>query len=287
MMQTSNKTVTPQAETLPDSTLEARPNPYPEKRPNLFSRLCYRLIILPLVWLFHPKMKTVGLENLPDEPCILVGNHSQMNGPISGEVFFKDPLYIWCTAEMMHLKEVPAYAYQDFWSGKPAWIRWFFRILSYIIAPLSVCIFNNAHTIAVYRDRRVLETINMTVEHLSEGNHVLIFPECYTPHNQIVHEFQEGFVDTAKRYWRSTGKAVCFVPFYIAPALRKMYIGKPVRYDPSASAKEERQRICTEMMDGITGIAESLPRHRVVPYPNIPKKDYPYNIAETKPSRKE
>ena len=30
-------------------------------------------------------------------------------------------------------------------------------------------------------------------------------------------------------------------------------------------------------MDEITAIAESLPEHTVVPYRNIPKKDYPTN----------
>ena len=285
-MRTSSKNVTPDSEALDSKTQDMDTPGSAARQPGVFSRFCYR-IIYPLVWLFHPKMQTVGLENLPNEPCILVGNHSQMYGPISGEIFFphhdRKHLYIWCTAEMMHLKEVPAYAYQDFWSGKPVWIRWLYRIASYLIAPISVCIFTNANTIPVYRDRRVLDTIKETCARLSEGHSVLIFPECYTPHNQIVHEFQEGFVDTAKRYWRASGKAVCFVPLYIAPKLRRMYVGQPVRYDPSAPAKEERQRICEAMMDGITQIATSLPRHRVVPYPNISKRDYPYNTSEADP----
>ena len=37
-------------------------------------------------------------------------------------------------------------------------------------------------------------------------------------------------------------------------------------------------RICRELMDAITQRACSLPEHRVVPYPNMPKKDYPTNI---------
>lgn len=31
-------------------------------------------------------------------------------------------------------------------------------------------------------------------------------------------------------------------------------------------------------MDEITAVAEALPEHTVVPYRNIPKKDYPSNI---------
>ena len=46
------------------------------------------------------------------------------------------------------------------------------------------------------------------------------------------------------------------------------------------SAEEERARICHEMQEAITDLARGLPRHTVVPYPNIPKKDYPCNLQE-------
>ena len=60
---------------------------------------------------------------------------------------------------------------------------------------------------------------------------------------------------------------------------KKMYLGKPIRFDSAAPIKEERKRICTYLMDEITAIACSLPEHTVVPYNNIPKKLYPSNIA--------
>ena len=80
-------------------------------------------IIKWFVWLFYPKMEVVGAENLPDEPVLVVGNHTQMNGPIACELYFPGNRYTWCAGEMMHLKDVPAYAYKDFWSGKPEYIR--------------------------------------------------------------------------------------------------------------------------------------------------------------------
>ena len=43
------------------------------------------LFIKWLVWIFYPKTEVVGAENLPDDACIAVGNHSQMNGPIIGQ----------------------------------------------------------------------------------------------------------------------------------------------------------------------------------------------------------
>lgn len=244
-----------------------------------FSLLVFK-IVRSLIHLFYPKITVEGIENLPDEPSLVVGNHTQMNGPIVCELYFpEDKNYTWCAGGMMHLKEVPNYAYTDFWSGKPKFSRPFYKLLSYIIAPLSVCIFNNARTIGVYRDTRLLSTFRNTVNKLSSGNHVVIFPECDEKCNNIVYNFQNKFVDVAKMYYKKTGKQVAFVPLYIAPTLKKMYFGKPIYYNASIPMDEQRQIICKYLMEEITSIAKALPEHTVVPYRNIPKKYYPSNKA--------
>ena len=245
-------------------------------RTGVISRGCFR-VLRRIVWLVMPRFAMQDIERLDGEPCIIVGNHSHNYGPIVCELDLPGEHVTWAAGQMMHLKDVPAYAFQDFWSAKPKSVRWLFRIASYLIAPLSVCIFNNARTIGVYRDTRILNTFRQTVEVLQQGQHVVIFPEQHVPHNQIVHDFQTRFVDVAKMYHKRTGKAIRFVPAYIAPELRTMYFGEAVTFDPAAPIGDERVRICNEMMDRITAMAEALPRHRVVPYPNVPKEAYPYN----------
>ncbi len=234
-------------------------------------------VIKFFVKLFYPKIKAEGLENLPQEPCVIVGNHTQMNGPIISELYSPTKSYTWCAGEMMNLREVPAYAYKDFWSNKPKYIRWFFKLLSYIIAPISVCVFNSAHTIPVYHDRRAVIAFRESIKRLEEGNSLIIFPEHSVPKNNILCEFQDGFVNVAKNYYRQTGKILKFVPMYIAPKLKTVYIGKPIEFNPKADIKEERIRICEYLGDEITKIAVSLPKHKVVPYNNLPKSKYVYN----------
>ncbi len=235
-------------------------------------------VIRWLVWLFSPKYRLEGTDNLPDEACVIVGNHSQMFGPIEGELYTPGKHYVWCAGEMMNREEVAAYAFQDFWSGKPKSVRWFFRILSHLITPLSVLIFNNAHTIAVYHDTRLISTFRDSIRKLQDGNNVVIFPECYDRHNNIVHAFQDKFVDLARFYYKKTGKCLQFVPLYLAPKLKTACYGKPILFRADAPITEERTRICEALMDSITEMAISLPEHTVVPYPNIPKKQYPKNL---------
>ena len=231
-----------------------------------------------LVCLFFPETEVVGKENLPDEAAIIVGNHSQINGPLACELYFPGRHCIWCAGQMMHLKEVPGYTFRDFWSQKPGWCRWFYKLLSYLIAPVSVFIFNNAGTVPVYHDVRLRQTLKTSLDMLQDGCSMIIFPEHDKPYNNIIYDFQDRFIDLARLYHKRTGKELSFVPLYIAPRLKKMYIGKPVRFCAETPIKEERRRIRDYLMTEITDIARRLPEHTVVPYRNIPKKFYPSNI---------
>ncbi len=239
----------------------------------------YRLL-KPIVRWVYLKIKVADTEDLPEEPAIYVGNHTQMNGPLACEFYFPVERYTWCAGQMMELKEVPAYAFADFWSEKPKRSRWLYKIASYLIAPVAVLVFKNANTIGVYRDSRLLSTFKQTVNKLQEGKSIVIFPEHNKKYNHILYEFEDHFVDVARLYHKRTGKELCFVPFYLAPYLKTMYFGKPLRFNAEAPIEEERQRIRAYLMDSITDIACGLPRHTVVPYRNIPRKEYPCNIPD-------
>lgn len=234
-------------------------------------------ILKGILWLVYPKVKSEGIENLPDGEAIVVGNHTQMNGPIACELHFPENRYTWCAGQMMSLKEVPSYAFEDFWSQKPKFTRPFYKLLSYIIAPLAVVVFNNANTIAVRRDKRIITTFKNTVQKLDEGTKVVIFPEHDKKFNNIIYDFEDHFIDVARLYYKRTGKEIDFVPLYIAPKLKKMVFGKPIKFCATAPIDEERRRVKEYLMSEITEMAKGLPRHKVVPYRNIPKRLYPYN----------
>ena len=175
----------------------------------------------------------------------------------------------------MHMKEVPAYAYKDFWSLKPKWIRWFFKIISYVIAPIASYALSRADTIAVYKDGRIAHTFKETVDKLNEGANIVIFPECPQNFNNIVNEFQDKFIDVARIYYKKYNKELSFVPMYNAAKLKTIVFGKPIKFDFNKQIDEERKRICDYLKEEITKLATELPVHTVVPYLNIKKKDYP------------
>lgn len=238
--------------------------------------ILYR-IVKWFVWLFSPKFKVEGAENLLDEATVIVGNHCQIYGPIACEFYIPGKHYTWCAGEMMSVKTVPEYAFGDFWSQKPRWTHPFYKFLSVIIAPLASHIFNNANTIGVFRDARILATFKTTVNCLKAGANVVVFPEHDVKNNNIIYDFQDKFIDIAKLYYKKTGKVLSFAPMYIAPRLKTMYIGTPTVFNPDLPMEEERERICKYLMEEITRIARQVPLHTVVPYRNIPKRLYPKN----------
>ena len=174
----------------------------------------------------------------------------------------------------MHIKEVPAYAYEDFWSYKPKYMRWFYKLLSYLIAPIASYIFNRADTIGVYRDARGLSTFKNTLKALKEGKHIIIMPETVEKRNEFVNQFEDKFVDVAALYYKKEKKALSFVPMYNAASIKTVVFGKPIQFDPSLAMDEQRKRICEYLQGELARIAKELPAHKIVPYENIGKKHY-------------
>jgi hypothetical protein len=232
-------------------------------------------IFRKIIRLFYGNRKFTGLENFPDQASIFIANHAQAHGPITMEYFFPDPKMVWCESKVIDKKEFFDYAMEDFWGHKSKKSLWFYKLFTKIITPIFTWVFKSAFTIPVYRDMRIRNTLKQTIEHLKNGVNVVIFPEKHEPYNNVVNEFQDGFVDVARLYYKSTGKCVQFVPTYNAPKLKTVVVGKPITFNPDNPIEDERKVICNYVKEEITNLAKGLPVHTVIPYENIKKKDYP------------
>ncbi|MBE7082045.1 MAG: hypothetical protein E7372_05785 [Clostridiales bacterium] len=219
----------------------------------------------------YKKTEYIGLENLPKEPSIIAGNHAQLHGPINAELYFPTKKLIWCDGPMMNRKEFPKYAYSNFFGGKP---NIFQKMLSHMIAPIITNVFRHADALPVYRDMRIMKTYKSTTDVLEQGVNVVILPECPEEFNEITNKFNEYFVDVARFYYKHNAKELNFVPMYYSKELKKTLFGKPIKFDANAPIETERKRICEYLMGEITTLAKTLPPHKVIPFNNVPKKDY-------------
>jgi hypothetical protein len=230
-----------------------------------------------VVSIFYRKRTIENKELLSKKPAIYVSNHAQIHGPLSNEMYFPNKKYIWCIGEVMKTKSAAKYNYQDFWSQKPIFIRWFFKLFSYVSAPLSAYVFSRADTIPVYKDKRIATTFKDSIRALEKGCDIIIFPESREKYNNIVNEFQTGYIDLAKIYYKKYNECLDFIPVYNAPKLKKIVIGKPITYNPEENLDIQKQEITNYLKTEITELAKNQPLHKVVPYDNVGRKNYQYN----------
>lgn len=230
----------------------------------------YRFIAF-FVCLFNRPVEFLGMENMPEEPCVIVCNHAKARGPIMAEAYLPFKKRIWCDAPMFDKKEFVKYAYSAFWGGK---VNCFKRFFVKLLAPLVAYVFKNADAIPVYRDMRVVKTYKASVEELNEGKSVLIFPECPDEYNEIINKLNVYFVDVARYYYKQTGKELLFVPMYYGATIRKAIIGNAVKFDSNADIADERKRVTDALLDETTRVAKMLPVHKVIPFNNVKKKYY-------------
>ena len=219
----------------------------------------------------YKQPKYIGLENIPKEPCIAIGNHAQMHGPVNAELYFPTKKLIWCDGPMMVRKEFPKYAYSNFWGGK---VGIFKKAFAHLIAPIITKIFRDADALSVYRDMRIVKTYKASAQALSEGINIVILPECPEEYNEITNKFNEYFVDTARYYYKAEQKELSFVPTYYCREHGIMLFGNPIKFDSKAPIEEERKRICQYLMDEITSLAKSIEVHKVIPFNAVSKKEY-------------
>lgn len=222
----------------------------------------------------YRKTKIIGMEKIPESHTIIVANHAQLNGPIIAELLMPSDTFIWANGQMTDYREVPSYAMEDFFPYKTGWARPFYRLASYVLAPLMPCVINNARAIPVYHDLRIASTMRNTVRLLAEGKNIMIFPENHEARNNIVNQFRDRYIDVARLYYKRYRIKLNFLPMYIAPSLNACYLGEAVMFDPEEDIVEERHRISEYLVDQITQMGRSLPKHTVTPFDNISRKLY-------------
>lgn len=230
-------------------------------------------ILYKVARFFYGKIKFIGLDNIKS-PCIIVANHAQAYGPLMFELGFPFSQKMWCISDMLSLKTAPNYIYKDFFKYKSKKMAWLYLPLSFLMSPMLVYLCKNIHPIAVYKDSKILSTFKNSVQSLKNGENIIIFPETHEKNNNIVNNFQTGFVNISKFYEKQCQMPLLFVPAYVCPELKTVVFGDPMGTDLDISNKEKSKEFCNQLMQEITRLAQSLPKHKVVPYANINSQNY-------------
>jgi len=198
--------------------------------------------------------KRIVSARLPEgTPTIFIANHQGSYGPVTAMASLPQPVYPWVTHEITDLALCPKYIENDFVKPEVHLRPPVSSLLSRLIGRICVALMTDLHAIPVYKNsRRIAETIAMSVRLLEQGKRILIFPEI--PNriiNEIVNEFDTGFINIARLFFERTARIVSFFPVAVNRGRMALHLGAPVRFNPLAPFRQEKVRIKRELVERI------------------------------------
>lgn len=228
---------------------------------SLYLRLC-----LALARRLFPSCDTVYEEVPDEEPGVYLCNHAGAIGPILMTLYFPKAHRTWTIDYALDKKKSAYYFAHDAFLLRSRKIKGFWKVLSAVMVKFLRPLLLAGKPIPVHHSTRMIETFRESENALENGESLVIFPEEPREFSPYVHRLYEGFADLGRAYYLRTGKRLRFYPVYAEKKNRKILVGAPIVYDPTAPAKPERKRIAEGVRDEIDRLARTLPKHKPIPF---------------------
>ncbi len=188
-----------------------------------------------------------GEENLPESgPAVYVSNHALALGPIAVVSSLPVRLYSWVIGDMVDWDKAAAYLNKDFVEPQLHIPPPISMPVSRMISQASVRLLRGVGSIPVWHGEELYETYRLSVDYLSRGRSLLIFPEdpaLPLDEQCKMSPFKKGFARLGEMYYQHTQNILRFYPMAVHPGLRRVKLGKPISYNPNNNPINERVRI--------------------------------------------
>ena len=152
---------------------------------------------------------------------------------------------------MAHLKN---YTFPVTWKIGPM----FSGILATTLGPLFARLVRSTGAVPVYRNSlKVKETYKQTIEVLTAGDSVLIFPDInYAEKTGETGALYEGFLLLDQLWNRKTGEHVQFVPVNVSISRKTLTLGKPISFTGQMPYREEKDVIVRKLENALDKMTE-------------------------------
>ena len=202
------------------------------------------------------RCKVVGKENVSndDEARVFIANHYEIYGPLAVFLRFPYKFRPWVIDKLTKPNQVEQQMSLGIYGKFKKCPMWLKRIAVKTLKSIMVyTMTKKAKAIPVSREnpRANIKTMQESVETFEKGKDIVIFPELSYV-DEGVGEFQTGFEHLAKYYHQKTGKKVTFYPVFISQINKKMYIEKPITFNPQNDSNDEKKKITTYLHDTMT-----------------------------------
>lgn len=195
----------------------------------------------------------VRLED--DDPIVYLCNHGTFYGPVVGMLYCPGFVRPWIISELCcDTQEASAYI-KRYTLKNVTWSEKCKNRVSAWLGKKMVRLMNAVQGIPVFRHkpRELMNTFRQSVQALTEGANLLIFPEDPDTHpgdpgykDGRPPTLFRGFPMLAQVYYNKTGKRCRFMPVLAHQGRRTISFGEEIVYDPDNDPIAERDRIVDE-----------------------------------------
>jgi len=185
------------------------------------------------------------MENVGELPAVFIGRHQDAYGPVEIMAWVPLDLRVWTLYKFMSIRECYRHYVRYTYTVRKGFGPVSARVRAAIAAPFVSAFMNSMGGIPVYRGcRNIADTFRESVKALNLGESILIMPERdYTDESKDAGELYGGFVHIAQAYFRSSGKALRFYPIYPNKQNGRIYMEKPIVFNPLKPFQAEKSRI--------------------------------------------
>ncbi|MBQ8451768.1 MAG: hypothetical protein IJ538_03220 [Clostridia bacterium] len=236
-----------------------------KKKKNIFLRILSFLgkciaypiftILFGLIWLIGELVlhsKVVGKKYIrkDDEARVFIANHYELYGPTIFILKFPYRSIPWIMDGMMEPELIDHQIGMNVYNNYKFIPKFIKKMFMAFFKPFVLFVFHHLlHAISVSRDypKKNIITMKKSIAVLEKGKPLFICPEFDYHTEGGVGTFFSGFETIAKFYYKKTGKRISFYPIYISKINKKMYIGKPVVFNPNEDMNVEQERIVSTL----------------------------------------
>lgn len=209
----------------------------------------FRVIKKIMRWFIKPT-EFIYLGEKISEPTIVLSNHVGTSAPLAWELYGNLPFRFWGAYEM-NAGLIKLYKYQTriYYHGKKHWNLHLARLFCLIASPLTYVFYKGINLISTFHDIRFKKTVSESIESLTNGESVIIFPEISDKgYLDVLEGFHQGFTVLGSILLKK-GKDVPITVAYYRKNEKKYIVDRPVMLSEIFTDGVSREEIAKQLCD--------------------------------------
>ena len=181
---------------------------------------------------------------------LILSNHEGTDAPMSLEMYLDKPIRMWGANEM-NSGLIKMYKYQSrvYYHEKKHWNLHLARLFCLIASPLTNLFYKGLNLISTYKDTRFFRTIKESMEAITNGENIVVYPEDSSKgYLAQLEGFFAGFAVFAEAAYKK-GIDIPIVVSYFKKTEKIFVFDKPIKYSELISECGSKEKMIERLLN--------------------------------------